>query len=528
MRDHHFALALALILLLTCAACASTAGKQPTVTTTAAAVHVTNAPAADSTAVAASGTALPTPSPLPVPRLYSVQEGDTLFDIAQKFDVTVESIVALNQISDPALIRPGQMLYIPDSNPRSVTAPTPVNPGPGPQTSSFKYTVQEGDTLFDIALKYGVTIESVVTLNEIAIPELIHPGQVLLIPGESSAQPRPTAVSTSKPIAGPDSSPISYTIQSGDTLFDIALRYGVTVDAIVAANQIPNPASIRPGQTLVIPAESAAKASVRPGLTATPLPAEPASITVNSIPLTTIVVMPPAVRQHLDQIYREGQKQGRNPHAFAKVGDSTVQNGFFFMLFDHGGYDLGDYSYLQPAINFYAGSFARNSVAVGIGYHTTTVLDPLQTNPACFPNETLIECEFRLTNPSVVVIRLGANDVGMPDVFDRKLRQMVEYAIGQGVIPILGTKADRQDPSNIINTIIRQVAADNKIPLWDFDAVAETLPNRGLASDGVHPTNGFARDYSKPETFQRGHEMQDLTALMALDAVWREVTQAKP
>jgi hypothetical protein len=94
------------------------------------------------------------------------------------------------------------------------------------------------------------------------------------------------------------------------------------------------------------------------------------------------------------------------------------------------------------------------------------------------------------------------------------------------VIPVLGTKADRQDPDNTINTIIRQVAAQYKIPLWDFDVVAQTMPNRGLASDGVHPTIGLGRDYSRPDTFQYGHAMQDLTALMALDAIWRSQSEA--
>jgi hypothetical protein len=125
------------------------------------------------------------------------------------------------------------------------------------------------------------------------------------------------------------------------------------------------------------------------------------------------------------------------------------------------------------------------------------------------------------------VIRLGANDVGMPDIFDRKMRQIVELALSRGVIPVLGTKADRQDPDNAINTIIHRVAADYKIPLWDFDVVAQTMPNRGLASDNVHPTIGLGRDYSQPETFQYGHAMQDLTALMALDAIWREANPTK-
>jgi LysM repeat protein len=319
-------------------------------------------------------------------------------------------------------------------------------------------------------------------------------------------------------------------VQDGDTLFGLALQFGVTIEAIVAANKIENPDMIRPGQTLVIPASSAIPAPVmtrtpaRPIVVATPPPLPTNAEMVNGIPARAFVIMSANVKQNIREVYRKGQTLGRNPRAFAKAGDSTVENGYFFAAFDRGNYKLGVYAHLQATIDLYAGSFGRESVAVGVGYHTTTVMDPEQTNPRCQSGEALFECELRLTNPSVILIRLGANDVRMPDIFERKLRQMVEIALTQGVIPVLGTKADRQEGSaNTINIIIRQIALGYKIPLWDFDLVAETMPNRGLASDNIHPTNGFVRDYTRPETFQLGHEMQDLTALIALDAIWREI-----
>ena len=398
---------------------------------------------------------------------------------------------------------------------RPTASPTPVH-----------YTVQEGDTLFAIALNYGVTLEAIAAANQIDNPELIHPGQVLVIPTGPSPRVKFPAVTAA---------PGAYIVQSGDSLFAIAIEYGITVESIVVANQIQNPEFIRPGQVLIIPTESLAqpqpavtKTPVKLGLAATPPPLPQGQVAVNGVPLNAFVVLPPAVRQNVREIYRQGQTLGRNPRAFARVGDSTVENGFFLMAFDQRHYNLGDYAYLQGAIDYFSGSFARESVAVGRGFHTTTVLDPQKTNPACAPGETLVECELRLTNPGVVVIRLGANDVGMPDIFVRKLRQMVELALSKGVIPLLGTKADRQDPDNAINNTIRQVAAEYKLPLWDFDVVAQTMPNRGLASDGVHPTIGLGRDYSQPDTFQYGHAMQDLTALMALDAVWREVNPKAP
>jgi len=62
---------------------------------------------------------------------------------------------------------------------------------------------------------------------------------------------------------------------------------------------------------------------------------------------------------------------------------------------------------------------------------------------------------------------------------------------------------------NTINIIIRRSRSDTKSAV-DFDVIAETMPNRGLASDNIHPTSGSVRDYTRAEVFQLGHEMQDL------------------
>ncbi|NTU62474.1 MAG: hypothetical protein HGB05_03525 [Chloroflexi bacterium] len=51
--------------------------------------------------------------------------------------------------------------------------------------------------------------------------------------------------------------------------------------------------------------------------------------------------------------------------------------------------------------------------------------------------------------------------------------------------------------------------------------VSETLPGRGLGPDGVHMTGFYQHDYTLPQAFQRGHGMQNLTALIVLDKIWR-------
>ncbi len=257
------------------------------------------------------------------------------------------------------------------------------------------------------------------------------------------------------------------------------------------------------------------------------VPALPPNLgAINGIEINSIVVMPANVARNVRAIYEYGQTLGRNPRSFSKLGDSTIENPHFLTRFDDGPYNLGDYAYLQPVIDYFHGSFARQGVAVQRGLHTWSVLDPMWADPGdCQPGEDMLACEFRLHNPSVLIIKLGSNDAGVPDSTDRHLREIIEYCINSGVIPILSTKADRHEGGDINNGIIRQIAADYQIPLWDFDLVAGTLPRRGLGNDGVHLTSFFAHDWSSPVAFQRGYGIMDITALIVLDRVWR-VTQA--
>lgn len=108
--------------------------------------------------------------------LYTVQPGDTLFFIGQRFGVSVNAMIAANpQIPDPNLIFPGQVVCVP-------TAPAP--PPPPPFCSGFLYTVQPGDTLFFIAQRFGVSLQALIAANpQITNPSLIFPGQVICIPG---------------------------------------------------------------------------------------------------------------------------------------------------------------------------------------------------------------------------------------------------------------------------------------------------------------------------------------------------------
>ena len=231
------------------------------------------------------------------------------------------------------------------------------------------------------------------------------------------------------------------------------------------------------------------------------------------------------MQEHIREIYALGQTLGRNPYAFSKVGDCNSESPHYLTRFDAGGYNLGDYEYLETTIDYFAGSYERQGMAVHRGFHSWTVFDPFWAPPTyCLPNESPVDCELRLNNPAIVLVRLGTNDKGVPDSYDANMRQLVEHLLEEGVIPVLGTKADRfEGIDNINNRLLRQIAEDYKIPLWDFDLLAGTLPGRGLGDDGIHMTTFFAHDYTSPVAMQRGHSAQNLSALIVLDEILRVV-----
>lgn len=243
---------------------------------------------------------------------------------------------------------------------------------------------------------------------------------------------------------------------------------------------------------------------------------------VNSLPFDAFIGMDGAVIAHLREIFATGRSLGRNPRAFSTAGDSTIESPYFLSRFDGSPYNLGAFQYLQAVIEHFKGSYSRKSQAVRIGQHSWTLLNPTWADKTqCQSGESPLACEIRLNNPSVVILRLGANDAGVPKLFDKKMRAVVEYAIDQGVIPVLSTKPDQRQGTEQINDLLRKIAVDYKIPIWDFARVSDTLPGRGLGPDGVHLTSFYQHDYTLPQAFQRGHGVQNLTALILLDKIWR-------
>ena len=153
----------------------------------------------------------------PDENIYTVKSGDTLYSIANKYGMTVDELKALNNLTSNTLSI-GQKLVISEGN--AATLDT--------------YMVKSGDTLYSIANKFGLTVNELKSLNNLT-SDLLSIGQVLNVSNSSIPTPSNT-----------------YTVKSGDSLYSIAKQYGVTVDALKSANgKTSNLLSI--GEVLVIP-----------------------------------------------------------------------------------------------------------------------------------------------------------------------------------------------------------------------------------------------------------------------------------
>jgi LysM repeat protein len=162
--------------------------------------------------------------------IHIVQPGENLFRIALRYGVTVNALTAANGLSNSNHIYVGQRLVIPSGGTSS------------PSTSGV-HIVRRGESLYRIALRYGVSYQTLAAANGIANPNRIYVGQRLVIPGRGTAPGTPS----------PPSSGQTYTVRRGDTLSAIAIRFGVSLWSLARANGISNPSLIYVGQVLRIP-----------------------------------------------------------------------------------------------------------------------------------------------------------------------------------------------------------------------------------------------------------------------------------
>lgn len=162
--------------------------------------------------------------------IHRVRSGETLSTIASRYGVSIAQLKMTNRIRTN-LIRPGQRLRIPFGGADAVS-------------DTKIYTVKAGDTLSTIASRYGVSVVRLKRANRLS-GDSLRIGDRLEIPTQVAVSDAPKRVAKSR----------THRVRSGESLYTIGKRYGVSVDRLKAANGLRRN-TIRVGQELVIPARS--------------------------------------------------------------------------------------------------------------------------------------------------------------------------------------------------------------------------------------------------------------------------------
>lgn len=240
-------------------------------------------------------------------------------------------------------------------------------------------------------------------------------------------------------------------------------------------------------------------------------------------------IFPESISDKVRMVYKKGLEMGNDPKSFIRIGDCNSRNPDFLAGFD-GRYNLGEYAYLQPTIDYFKGSFGRYNQTANPGMTTSRVLVSFWNNGECLANEPMLECQFRLDNPIIAFVSLGTIDAKYnykdPTAFERNLRVVIENTLQHGIVPILVTKADNLEGDNSINATIAQLALEYELPLWNFWKAAQKLRNGGLQMDMEHlnflagpPSSDFSASYS----IFYGKEVRNLNGLQMLNFLMEEL-----
>lgn len=163
--------------------------------------------------------------------LYTVQKGDTLGKIAEAFGVKLDALRSLNGLND--LIYIGQEVKVP--------------------AEYFEHIVVSGDTLYKLSVKYNVTIDKIKLFSNINV-DYLSIGQKLKIPGVNAGAPTPTPAPTQPPsTSGPTITYTTHTVVSGDTTWGISIKYGIPMTELLQVNKLNMESILNLGQKLTIP-----------------------------------------------------------------------------------------------------------------------------------------------------------------------------------------------------------------------------------------------------------------------------------
>ncbi|MBP6043268.1 MAG: LysM peptidoglycan-binding domain-containing protein [Rhodoluna sp.] len=180
------------------------------------------------------------------PALHQVKTGETLSQIATRYSLKLNTLLALNNLQERSLIFPGQKLSVREVTPAKTTKRI---------AASDEHVVTNGETLSEIAKLHNLSLASLLKANKLTKTSLIFVGQILEIPAQTNETESPSSI-TGNEIGKPTSICLFHgfhKIKPGETISKLAAIFGVSSQALLSANNLNWNSTIFIGQKLVIP-----------------------------------------------------------------------------------------------------------------------------------------------------------------------------------------------------------------------------------------------------------------------------------
>lgn len=206
---------------------------------------------------------------------------------------------------------------------------------------------------------------------------------------------------------------------------------------------------------------------------------------------------------HLPLIFERGQERDLQQDFMLGIGDCNTESRYFLhpVTNEHSSDGVADVflarSDVQDLVSYFEPTFDQQAESANSGFNALTVFDPLWTRAEfCEAGESPLACDIREHDPFAMMVMFGANDVLVltTEAYETALRDIIEYALAEGVIPILSTFAF--DPSGYngqnyqksirMNAVIRLLAEEYGVPMVNFWREVQSVPGSGILPDNAH------------------------------------------
>lgn len=177
---------------------------------------------------------------------YKIKKGDTINKISNRTGVPSNVILDVNKISSKKL-KVGTTILVPGSIQRNIEVASSGGASNGKNVpKGANYTVTDGDTMYNIAKRSGISVKELCKANSITEKTILRIGQKLYIPGKNGSSSSPKGSGGSAGAAGAS----SYTVKAGDTIWGIASKNKIDPDKLMKLNKLNKNSKIKPGDKL--------------------------------------------------------------------------------------------------------------------------------------------------------------------------------------------------------------------------------------------------------------------------------------